>query len=128
MFEVIEKVSEVVEDAIQSTTATIEDITDIIKVGVLKQKVISWAEDRGIFDNPNAQAQLLKTLEELGELASDIAKGRDPRDSIGDVLVTLILQAHIQNTNFSECLEIAYNEISKRKGKMVDGIFVKEGD
>ena len=27
-----------------------------------------------------------------------------------------------------ECLEVAYNDIKDRKGRMVDGIFVKEGD
>jgi hypothetical protein len=27
-----------------------------------------------------------------------------------------------------ECLSVAYDDIKDRKGKMVDGIFVKEGD
>ena len=28
----------------------------------------------------------------------------------------------------NDCLEIAYDDIKDRKGKMIDGIFVKEGD
>ena len=28
----------------------------------------------------------------------------------------------------NECLSVAYNDIKDRKGKMVDGVFVKEGD
>ena len=27
-----------------------------------------------------------------------------------------------------ECLKVAYEDIKDRKGKMVDGVFVKEGD
>jgi len=32
------------------------------------------------------------------------------------------------NIGLEECLEVAYNDIKDRKGKMVDGVFVKEGD
>jgi hypothetical protein len=28
----------------------------------------------------------------------------------------------------NDCLEVAYNDIKDRKGKMVDGVFIKEGD
>jgi len=28
----------------------------------------------------------------------------------------------------SECLAVAYDDIKDRKGKMVDGVFIKEGD
>lgn len=94
----------------------------------LVEKIISWGDDRGLFTNPCAKTQALKTVSEVGEFADNVAKGRDCRDDIGDILVTLILQCHIQNTTLEECLEIAYNEIKDRKGKLVDGIFIKEGD
>lgn len=32
------------------------------------------------------------------------------------------------NTDLRECVELAYNEISRRKGKMINGVFVKEAD
>ena len=32
------------------------------------------------------------------------------------------------NTNLEETLEIAYNEIKDRKGKTINGVFVKESD
>ncbi len=32
------------------------------------------------------------------------------------------------NTTLEETLEMAYNEIKDRKGKMIDGVFVKEAD
>ena len=31
-------------------------------------------------------------------------------------------------TSLEETLEMAYNEIKDRKGKMIDGVFVKEAD
>lgn len=31
-------------------------------------------------------------------------------------------------TSLSECVQLAYDEISSRKGKMIDGVFVKEAD
>ena len=98
------------------------------KFKTLEKQVIQWAEDRGILDNPSAIAQSAKTLEECAELNLAIVKAdtQGIKDATGDVLVTLILQAKIQGLTLDECLEFAYNEISERKGKMVNGVFVKE--
>lgn len=95
----------------------------------LEKKVIKWAEDKGIMDNPSAIAQSAKTLEECAELNLAIVKSDTEgiRDGIGDLLVTVIIQAKIQGLTLDECLEQAYNEIAGRKGKMVNGVFVKEG-
>ena len=94
----------------------------------LEDKVIHWAQDRGIFAASDPKSQMLKTVEEVGELADAIAKddAEAVKDAIGDILVTLILQCHLQRTNMDECLELAYAVISKRRGKMVNGVFVKE--
>ncbi len=48
------------------------------------------------------------------------------KDAIGDILVTLIIQSKMQNLDILDCLRIAYDTISKRKGKMIGGVFVKE--
>ena len=45
---------------------------------------------------------------------------------MGDIMVTLIIQAHMQDISLEQCLESAYKVISKRKGKMINGQFVKE--
>ena len=34
--------------------------------------------------------------------------------------------AKTYNLELTDCIELAYNTISKRKGKMIDGSFVKE--
>lgn len=44
-------------------------------------------------------------------------------------LVKLLESIAIEyNTCLSECVLLAYKEISSRKGKMIDGVFVKEAD
>ena len=45
---------------------------------------------------------------------------------MGDIMVTLIIQAKMQDLSLEECLESAYNVIAKRTGKMVNGQFVKD--
>jgi NTP pyrophosphatase (non-canonical NTP hydrolase) len=90
-----------------------------------------WALDRGILQHSTPQAQLLKTMSELGELADATIKGRpaDVVDGIGDVLVTLIIYAKLQGVTLIECLSAAYDQIKDRRGRMVPGgAFVKEGD
>lgn len=90
--------------------------------------VISWGAAKGIFDSSNHKSQLLKTMAELGELADDVNKGNDIKLELGDVLVTLILLAELSGVTIEESLQSAYDKISKRKGKMINGIFVKEED
>ena len=41
-------------------------------------------------------------------------------------MVILINIAEREGTTLEECLEVAYNDIKDRKGRMVDGIFVKD--
>ena len=40
--------------------------------------------------------------------------------------VRLMVYCHINELNLTECLQLAYDVISKRKGKMVNGVFVKD--
>lgn len=87
-----------------------------------------WADDRNIIKGSSPQSQFVKLIEEVGELASDIAKGRDVADSIGDAVVVLTILAAQNDYTIEECAWIAYNEIKERKGRVIDGIFVKEED
>ena len=36
--------------------------------------------------------------------------------------------AEREGTNLEECLSVAYDDIKDRTGKMIEGIFVKDGD
>jgi NTP pyrophosphatase (non-canonical NTP hydrolase) len=94
----------------------------------LELKVVRWAEARNLVLGSTAQAQAVKTLEELAELFAAINKGdRDAMaDAYGDILVTLIIGCACADMDLVSCLDKAFAEIQHRKGKMVAGVFVKD--
>lgn len=59
--------------------------------------VQGWAEERGIYEHSTPEAQLLKALSELGELADAEIKGDKEAmiDAVGDVAVCIINYATI---------------------------------
>lgn len=89
-----------------------------------------WAHDRNIIDGATPQAQFVKLIEEIGELAQGIAKSRPEAiaDGIGDAVVVLTILAAQHGMLIEDCINLAYNEIKDRKGKMINGTFVKEAD
>jgi NTP pyrophosphatase (non-canonical NTP hydrolase) len=94
----------------------------------LEGLVEEWAESKGILSKATKEAQALKTLEECNELIEAIDKDDKDEiiDALGDILVTIIIQAKMQNVSLIKCLSSAYNVISKRTGKMVNGQFQKD--
>ena len=115
----------------QQTAALLRAADEIERLGSIKdlvEKVEQWGRDRCIIPNSTPQAQLLKSMSEMGELADATLKSDVPEivDGVGDVLVTLILYAALQNLDIEDCLESAYNEIKDRKGTLTPGgVFVK---
>lgn len=87
----------------------------------------AWSEERLIFRNGKRETQMLKLMEEMGELASSIAKGRSVQDDIGDCLVVLNNLAVMSGTTLRDCLQCAYDDIKDRKGHInSSGVFVKQ--
>lgn len=91
-------------------------------------KILEWAKERGILIPDNATKQMLKLTEEVGELAGAIAKNNktDQIDAIGDIQVVLIVLSEQLGINYKEALESAYNVIKDRKGKTINGVFIKD--
>jgi NTP pyrophosphatase (non-canonical NTP hydrolase) len=89
-----------------------------------------WATNRNIIDGGTPQAQMVKLMEEIGELAHGIAKSKvdEIEDGIGDAMVVLTILAAQYHMKAELCLEAAWNEIKDRKGRMVNGTFIKESD
>ena len=98
-----------------------------MKYQELEPLIIKWAKDKGILDKGNPKAQCDKTHKEVYELHQAIETNDRPEiiDALVDILVTIIIQAEMQGLKLEECLESAYNVISKRTGKMINGTFVK---
>jgi NTP pyrophosphatase (non-canonical NTP hydrolase) len=95
----------------------------------LVELVEKWAKNKGL-DKADPSKQMLKVVEETGEVAAALARNDqdDLRDGIGDVVVTLIILALQSDMDIYECLNVAYDEIKDRTGKMVNGVFVKSSD
>ena len=95
----------------------------------LTEKIQDWARDRGL-DEADPKAQMLKLVEELGELAEGMAKNRRSQieDSIGDVYVVLTILSMQLGLEIKDCVTAAYEEIKDRKGRIVNGVYVKEED
>lgn len=95
----------------------------------VESKIVKWSHDRGILTNGNAITQCLKLMSELGELADNLAKGKDTKDDIGDCFVVLTNIARLEGTTLVECANIAYVDIKDREGFLnANGNFVKSTD
>lgn len=170
----------------------------------LIQQIEQWADDRNLINGSTPQKQMLKLMEEFGELCAGIAKNKPEmtKDAIGDCVVVLTIlnkQYDLENRfaeatelfqmpeeyepdlipldllvhsgelainiatceypksvtvrviktlqsgilkcfgsllalcydkklSMQDCVQYAYNQIKDRKGKMIDGVFVKEDD
>lgn len=119
---------------IKQTEKMIDTILSFEEIGedmlsFYNEKILEWAKNKNL-DKADCKAQMLKLVEESGELAEGIAKDRPEqiKDSLGDVFVVLTILAEQLNFNLTDCVEYAYNQIKDRKGKMINGVFVKEED
>ena len=89
-----------------------------------------WAEARNLIEGSTPEKQFVKLVEEIGELGAGLARGNRPAmmDGIGDAFVVLTILAAQIGVDIEECIAAAWDEIKDRKGRMVDGVFIKEGD
>ena len=92
------------------------------------EPIIDWAIEKGITKNATAETQFIKLQEEIGELAIGILKKNkdEIQDAIGDCVVVLTILAHMNGMTIEHCINSAYEIIKDRKGKMINGTFVKQ--
>ena len=92
------------------------------------QKIRDWADERGLYDKGDTKTQFCKLMEEAGELGRAVLKDNQVEfvDAIGDMVVVLTNMAMLGGTSIETRIDAAYNEIKNRKGKMVNGTFVKQ--
>ena len=88
----------------------------------------AWADERGLYEKGDPKTQYIKLMEETGEIGRAILKNDTEQiiDGIGDAVVVLTNLAELCGVPIEECIQEAYNVISKRKGKMINGTFVKD--
>ena len=88
----------------------------------------TWAEERGLYENGDPKTQLVKLIEEAGELSKAILKEDESEivDAIGDMIVVLTNLSHLYGYKVEHCIDSAYDQIKERKGKMINNTFVKD--
>lgn len=97
----------------------------------LIENIRQWGREKGITGSDGkgtVEGQMLKLYEEAAELmrAHKLDDGLEFIDAVGDCMVVLTLLADLKGLKVEECVQVAYNVISKRTGHMVDGTFVKD--
>lgn len=114
--------------------------------GELKELVLEWADDKDLLHSENADVQFGKFIEEVFEFKFEMENyknyqkdfehikmpgafyRRKVKDEMGDIFVTLIILCEDLGIDPVHCLEMAYEKISKRHGRTINGTFVKSED
>ena len=118
----------------------------------LQELVLDWADDKDLLHAGNIDKQFMKFIEEVFEFKTEmdiwklykkfkhdenveqdfsieeVERWKNLKFEMGDILVTLIILCKQIGIDPIDCLDMAYKKISKRKGKTIDGVFVKEED
>lgn len=117
---------------------------------ILRNKVLAWGKDKDLLHDDIAEKQFMKFMEEVFEFRDewilyinqcnkhscsdsyvdmDITKyRRNMKLEMGDVFVTLIILCDQLNMDPVDCLARAYEKIKDRKGKTINGVFIKQED
>jgi NTP pyrophosphatase (non-canonical NTP hydrolase) len=104
------------------------DKNRIMKLTNEFEPIRQWATEKGIYEKGDPKTQLIKLMEEMGELSVSVLKQKDDefKDAIGDCVVVLTNLAKLKGFDIEDCINAAYDVIAKRTGKMVNGTFVKD--
>ena len=101
---------------------------EVMKLNNEFEAIRVWARTRGLYERGDKKTQYIKLIEEVGELAQAILKEDQDniQDAIGDIVVVLTNLSELSDTKIETCINDAYQVIANRKGKMMNGTFVKE--
>lgn len=104
------------------------------------RQVLNWAKDKDLLHEENADKQFMKFVEEVFEFKTEMDNVLSYTDpyvdevvermelEMGDIFVTLIILCSQLNLDPVSCLARAYEKIKDRKGKTINGTFVKSED
>lgn len=92
-----------------------------------EQNVTEWAKEKHLLTFKNYKTQFIKVVEETGELGKALLEQDhwETLDALGDVMVTLVILANQIGIKLSDAMQAAWNEIKDRKGKTINGTFIK---
>ena len=116
---------ELFEEKIEEELPTVQCVKKPLK---MFEDIREWAANRGLYEMGDSKTQYIKLQEEAGELAKALLSNDKAEviDAIGDMVVVLTNLAHLEGVHIETCINTAYKVISKRKGRMINGTFVKD--
>lgn len=125
MYKLIEEFGETAEGIAKDRPADVKD-------GIGDMFVVKTIMEQQVDNNPKFYQNLTeeeRSFLELLRLIGDMANRMIEGNIVGDCFIDYLQWfAKSKNLNLTDCVEQAYNEIKDRKGKMVNGVFVKESD
>ena len=81
------------------------------------------------YKHSSTMEQLLEAVHNLGGISIPIIQGWEVnKEWIELFCINLIIISLFEGLNFAECVKYSYEQIKDRKGRMIDGVFVKEED
>lgn len=108
----------------------IDAIGDMLVVMLIYKQQLGYGSNE-LFYSGKDDIDFLGRLEDI-DLIDFIGRGiydsRSYIEGLGMVVDNLTVLAYRLSTNLEECLAAAYDVIKDRKGKMINGVFVKESD
>lgn len=108
----------------------IDAIGDMLVVMIIYKQQIGYGSNELLYP----KQYNVDFLSRLGDtslidcIGSGIYDSRSYIQGLGRVVDILAALAYRLGTNLEECLAAAYDVIKDRKGKMINGVFVKESD
>lgn len=131
----IEEMSELIKGICKDDIDLIKDSIGDVYVTLVIGCMLSGVDiEKAINFKVNDTVEMDNKFEMFYNLSKDIQVISNffDKNVYNDVTFTFYLTlkriAKYYHTNFKKCVKLAYNEIANRKGKIIDGQFVKESD
>lgn len=108
----------------------IDAIGDMLVVMIIYKQQLGYGSNR-LFYPRQDNVDLLSRLDDtslIDCIGHGISDSQNCIEGLGMVLENLTVLSYRLGTNLEECLAAAYDVIKDRRGKMVNGVFVKEED
>lgn len=137
MLKLIEEVGEIAAGLARGNSAEVKDGIGDVKVvttilnGQIDNQGIKEVTDEGLKELDDLSVQLmLCLLIDLGKLSESMLLGEvyQSKYYISQVEESISALANENNTTLEECTQLAWDEIKDRKGRLVDGVYVKDAD
>lgn len=108
----------------------IDAIGDMLVVMIIYKQQKGCGIDN-VFEPKQDNLDIIGKLDDtalIDDIGREIYDTRSYAEGLRMVVEDLTVLAYRLSTNLEECLAAAYDEIKDRKGKMVNGVFIKEAD